>query len=113
MRKAKQEEKQNNEVIEIPADVKINEDTILEKGDKIEVLGKKVEEERLTEDDYKEVLPEFARFVAEAKQKGISYLASDLIELFVAVQRSSLETGEGTEVAEMFSDLYMALDRWK
>lgn len=38
MRKAKKEEKQENEIIEIPADVKINEDTILEAGDRVEVL---------------------------------------------------------------------------
>jgi len=77
-------EKKKGKVIEIQADVKINEGVILEKGDKIEVLDKKVEEKKLTEDHFLSQLgPEFSALLTDAyDQRGVAYVAKDLTELF-------------------------------
>lgn len=107
--------KQENEVIEIKDDVKVSEDTILEKGDRIEILDKeKVEEQKLKESDdyyanYAVLLP-FDDFVTSAYAKGgIEYLASDMQELFDEI----IDNNQGNKVTALFEDLKSTLNKWK
>lgn len=94
MRKAeKKEDKQENQVVDIIADVKINKDTILEKGDKIEILGKgKVEEEKLNEDHLIHLtLPVTNAIVQAYEDQDLAYVDTDLYNLLSAVKDSVVD----------------------
>jgi hypothetical protein len=114
--------KKKNTIIEVTEDVTINDEVILEKGDKVEVIESAkteptkesvtISERALKEDDYKKVLPEFIAFIDSAKEKGVGYLAQDLQFLFQDVQRRYLQSEESTLVSDLFFDLMGRLDDW-
>jgi hypothetical protein len=115
MRKAnKEEKKQDSMVIELTNDVRINEDTILEPGDKIEILDKeKVEEnKKLKEDDYKKIRNEFANFVEQAGSKGTEYFANDFARL-IATAADDISIDVYKEISPIIGDIYDVLKKYK
>lgn len=89
----KKVEEEKQEVIEITQDVKVAKDTILEKGDRIEVLGKgKVEEQKLNEDHLIHLtLPVTNAIVQAYEDQDLAYVDTDLYNLLSAVKDSVVE----------------------